>query len=439
MDIKVRMTAAMHQRVLQDLRRHHEHATERVGFFFFQKKALPNTTIVIINKYISVSDEDYEEDETVGARINGKAIKSAMQEIINSQCGCLHVHLHDIPGKPQFGITDMQELPHVVQSFVNADPSQIHGLFLLSEDSVHVCLRIPGEDIFMEPNLVEIVGYPTKLFWGSENIHVERNKIYDRQSFLGKTSQSNFEKLTVGVVGLGGGGSHIIQQLAHLGIKNFRIFDEDHLEDTNLNRLIGGKFEDIALLRNKTDIAKRLILGVAPDAVIEDKGTWQNSSEILQECDFVFSAVDSYIGRRDIEAECRRYLIPLIDIGMDIYEIENSSYYSSGQIILSLPGGPCMHCLKFLSDEKLQQEAQKYGNIGGRPQVVWSNGVLASTAVGLFVDIVTGWTKQHLSTAYLEYDGNLMTISKSIKIDFASSQCPHYNLMAAGPPKYYRL
>lgn len=56
--------------------------------------------------------------------------------------------------------------------------------------------------------------------------------------------------------------------------------------------------------------------------------------------------------------------------------------------------------------EQIASSAALYGNAGHRPQVVWPNGVLASTAVGLAVDLVTNWTRNGRSNAYLAYDRN---------------------------------
>ena len=52
---------------------------------------------------------------------------------------------------------------------------------------------------------------------------------FDRQSFLGVNSQSIIQSTKVGIVGLGGGGSHVVQQLAHIGFLNFVIFDNLHI------------------------------------------------------------------------------------------------------------------------------------------------------------------------------------------------------------------
>ena len=264
--------------------------------------------------------------------------------------------------------------------------------------------------------------------------------MFDRQSFLGSNSQFLFENIRVCIVGYGGGGSHIGQQLAHIGVKNVTVFDGDAIEDTNLNRLIGGWFSDIKKATLKVNIAKRVIKKIFPKANVECiRDRWQNKPESLQQCDIVIGCVDSYSEREQLEAECRRYLIPYIDIGMDIHSGKGTTPNMSGQIMLSMPGMSCMRCFGFLTDNKLAQEAAKYGKIGGRPQVVWPNGVLASSAVGIFVDLVTGWTDQINKKVYLSYDGNLGTLSNHVRLEFAENNCAHFPLDESGPQRYKKL
>lgn len=107
-------------------------------------------------------------------------------------------------------------------------------------------------------------------------------------------------------------------------------------------------------------------------------------------------SVDVEVGfaeRRELEIACRRHLIALIDVGMDVYVVGDEPPRMGGQVILSMPGAPCMTCLGFLNEATLAREAGAYGDAGPRPQVVWSNGVLASTAIGIAVDLLTDWTR----------------------------------------------
>jgi hypothetical protein len=158
----------------------------------------------------------------------------------------------------------------------------------------------------------------------------------------------------------------------------------------------------------------------------------------MRESQIVVGCVDSYKGREELEIACRRYLMHYIDIGMDVHGADRPVI--GGQVILSSPGGLCMRCMGFLTDEKIAQEAARYGNVGARPQVVWPNGVLASTAVGLAVNLIANWTRKQRSHAYLVYDGNEGTVTPSITLkNFKPSACPHFSPSEVGDPVLVEL
>ena len=94
-----------------------------------------------------------------------------------------------------------------------------------------------------------------------------------------------------------------------------------------------------------------------------------------------------------------------------------------------------MKCLGFLNDERLRQEAQHYGAAGDRPQVIWSNGVLASVAVGIVVDVLTGWRSVPRRGEYLHYDGNSHELSRSPRLEYAPPTCIHFPLEEIGEPR----
>jgi molybdopterin/thiamine biosynthesis adenylyltransferase len=259
------------------------------------------------------------------------------------------------------------------------------------------------------------------------------NTRYQRQSFLGEDSQEIIERATVGIVGLGGGGSHIDQQAAHIGFKRYALYDPQMAEDTNLNRLVGAAIRDIG--REKLKIARRTIRGLQPDAtILSIIDRWQSNPEPLMGCDIVFGGVDSFQDRDELETFCRRHLILYVDIGMDIHQVDGEPPRMAGQVILSAPGHACMKCLGFITPEKLAKEAQAYGAAGPRPQVIWPNGVLASSAVGLAVDALTGWTREMRAPVYLSYDGNSGQITEHPRLQYAPKVCLHYPLANAGKP-----
>jgi len=255
-----------------------------------------------------------------------------------------------------------------------------------------------------------------------------------RQSFLGPDADDRIAQCTIGVAGLGGGGSHVVQQLAHIGVQRYVLFDGDTVEESNLNRLIGAKSLDVPAETPKLHIAKTVIYGLQPDAKVKSfAGRWQERPEILRECQIVFGCVDGYQGRSELEVACRRYMMHYIDIGMDVHG--EKLPVIGGQVILSSPGNLCMRCMGFLTDAKSKEEAEKYGKAGSRPQVVWPNGVLASIAVGLAVDLVTGWTKRSPKFAYFVFDGNENTLKESLTLrNLKTETCLHFTDDDLGDP-----
>lgn len=254
-----------------------------------------------------------------------------------------------------------------------------------------------------------------------------------RQSFLGPESDLVLEATTIALVGLGGGGSHIVQQLNHVGIGGFTLIDPDTITESNTNRLVGGTLKDLEVNNPKVAIAERMIQGLQPRArvlCIQDK--WQSNVDVLKICDVIVAAVDSFMERDQLERFARRHLIPYIDIGMKVTQLEKR-FLISGQVILSTTGSPCLRCCGIVTDENIKREAEQYGDAGEQPQVVWPNGVLASTAVGLAIQLLTPWFPEPPMFVYLEYDGNKGTVAESKKINFLREQpCLHHPLNETG-------
>jgi hypothetical protein len=247
-----------------------------------------------------------------------------------------------------------------------------------------------------------------------------------RQSFLGANSEYLLSHSRAAIVGLGGGGSHIVQQLAHVGVGQFLLFDPDVVDESNLNRLVGATADDARHEVHKTEVARRVIRSLNHDAeVIERRELWQSAGEDLRGADVIFGSVDTFLDRDQLEHAARRYLIPYIDIGMDVHK-HSEGISISGQVALSMPGGHCLWCMGILNEARLAQEASEYGAAGGRPQVIWPNGVLASSAVGIFIQLLTPWSRRQ-SEILLEYDGDLHTVQPSNRLEYLKNKaCSHF-------------
>lgn len=248
-----------------------------------------------------------------------------------------------------------------------------------------------------------------------------------RQSFLGEAREQILASAEVAIVGVCGGGSHVAQQTAHAGVGCFLLLDDDYTDCPNLNRMVGSEPKHAEDKTPKVEVIRDLILRINPKAAIRAVGgKWQDHHLLLRDCTAVFGCVDSFLAREELERYCRRFLLPYIDVGMIVTSV-GDHYAISGQVVTSLPGQPCMRCIGFLTDKILADEISRYGVAGSRPQVIWPNGVLSSTAVGLFVQMLTPWHRGELPL-YLEYNGNTSTLTPSRLAEGARSRpCPHFS------------
>jgi hypothetical protein len=157
MPVAIQIPRVLYREILADLRRPHAHAAERVGFLY-GRLAPGAAPLVVMTRYMPVPDAQYVVDDTVGARINGDAIRAAMQGVLDTGDGVFHTHLHEWPGRPRFSRTDDEELPRLIPAFRAVGRAQATGLFLLSPDSAIADVWLPGTGGPERTSRISIVG-----------------------------------------------------------------------------------------------------------------------------------------------------------------------------------------------------------------------------------------------------------------------------------------
>lgn len=115
------------------------------------------------------------------------------------------------------------------------------------------------------------------------------------------------------VVGCGGLGGHIIDQLARIGIGSLRVVDGDVFEETNLNRQL---LSSVPLLgTSKAKAAAEHVAQVNPEIAVEAVEaflTEENAAELLKDCDMVLDALDNIPSRKILAAACENAGIPYV-------------------------------------------------------------------------------------------------------------------------------
>lgn len=242
-----------------------------------------------------------------------------------------------------------------------------------------------------------------------------------QEQLFGADGQEEISATRVAVVGVGGLGSHLVQQLAYLGVRDFLLVDPDRVEKTNLNRLIGAGPDDVRTGRLKVGVAKDLIHSIAPEAevqTLDDVFISDAGFDLLMKSDVIFGSVDNEISRLVLNEFCQVNDISFIDTASDVDPRGPGPGYG-GRVVVSDGGGGCVVCLDLLDQEALdveqatENERRQRGEIygidtealgGAGPSVVSVNGLVASLAVTEFMNLVTGLRQPQL---YLRYDGSL--------------------------------
>jgi molybdopterin/thiamine biosynthesis adenylyltransferase len=120
-------------------------------------------------------------------------------------------------------------------------------------------------------------------------------------------------KKRVLVVGCGGLGGHIIDQLARIGIGSLKVVDGDVFDESNLNRQL---LSDVTRLGvSKAKAAADHIARINPSVAVEAVNAFMsegNVQALVAGCDIVIDALDNIPARRILSAACAKANIPYV-------------------------------------------------------------------------------------------------------------------------------
>lgn len=268
-----------------------------------------------------------------------------------------------------------------------------------------------------------------------------RRRLARQSVAVGPASDGKLVDANVAVIGISGGGSHVVQQLAHQGVGTIIAIDDQVLDETNLGRVVGAVEADIDT-RPKTEMAERVATGIdSATTVIKVPSRFPSPEAIaaLKNADVIVACVDRFDVREDINAFARRYMIPLIDIGLAIISSGERLVRADGQVAVALPGRPCLRCW-LVTDAVLAHEREhrppgydQNRDAPGEPQVVSMNGTLASEACNCVLDLITGYSGGRRGAKFWQYEGRTGTLTP-YPLPPHNSACPACAQEGLGDP-----
>jgi hypothetical protein len=275
-------------------------------------------------------------------------------------------------------------------------PGKPHAALVVGRDGCRARDLALGEPL----KVFEIGETVSTLFDPSEG-HVLDSSLDRQVCAFGTEGQKRLQKQRIAIVGLGGTGSMVAEQLAHLGVSDFLLVDPDVVEATNLNRLVGGTPEDVG--KEKVGVAMRLIRSVRSGSAVEALSASileERTARLLTDVDFIFCCTDSHGSRAVISQLAYQYVVPCIDMGVVITVQDRQVTHIAGRVQMLSPGLACLVCGNLLDSNAIrhdlmtpyQRQTDPYFVGGGAPQpaVISINGSVTSLAVTMFLAAVAG-------------------------------------------------
>ena len=454
-DVELRVPLGLGE-VLQEIV-YREGAHEYVAFGLVSHAHLGGRDTLLLRRVLPLDEEAYRNEPGHGAAWDGMAMVPVIEEAMNEGLGIILFHAHAHRGRPSLSRDDRTSARRLLPMFRQRVPSRPHGSIVLSRTHAGGIILMPGE---MQPRTAIVVRWYGAAIsrWpaSEETITPPDDPIFQRQALVvGGMGQEILRRARVAVVGLGGGGSHIVQQLAHLGIGEVIAIDPDRVERSNRHRLVGLRWLDVWLKRRKVDVMRRLVRRVGTGSrflCIPVKVPEPEAVEALKAADIIVGCLDNLHARLDLQDLAWRFLIPYVDIGVSIRPIEDvrdggPRVVIGGNVITLIPGGFCLWCCGFLSEEKLALELSGpnrsyFQNGQGEAQVVSLNGIIASQAVSEVLQLLTGFAGTGIRGVDIAMDHNETSQRGFKKLNGTNGSlqewgavrrptCPHCNTVLA--------
>jgi molybdopterin/thiamine biosynthesis adenylyltransferase len=230
---------------------------------------------------------------------------------------------------------------------------------------------------------------------------------FDRQvRAFGKEGQEKLAALNVAIVGLGGIGGIVAEELARLGVGHFVLIDHDAADPTSQNRLPGLSVDDVARKLLKVDLAKRQIRIANPDAVVEVlpmKIFNREAIEAAAEADLIVCGTDDSASRFAVNEVSLSHLRPYMDIATGISTESGKLAGVGGRYTFTFPGSGCLLCAQAIdpteaaaefTPAEVRRAQERDGYIQGSTEPAASvmplNALVASQAVFEVLAWVTG-------------------------------------------------
>lgn len=259
----------------------------------------------------------------------------------------LFVHTHP-RGRAEFSRRDDAVDDALSEAFIEHTGQDLYGSLVVAgePEAPTIAGRLRRTDGHGVPvDTVRIAGEGIRLIQ-TACVDQQPGEAFDRQvRALGSTGQATLGALRIGVVGTGGTGSAVGEQLLRLGVGHLVVIDDDVVTPPTVTRGYGTGIGDVG--RPKVDVlvdlAERIGFGARVSAV---KGNLRHREVALalRHCDVLFSCVDGHAGRIVLNRWAYYHLAPVVDVGVLVSSTAGVVKSIDARLTWLAPGTACLLC-----------------------------------------------------------------------------------------------
>ena len=377
---------------------------ENAGVLLCGRVETDETRRLLVRSFIPVPAKSYTRRQPYHLEIAPSFYNDVISKCLNERLSPIIIHSHPHHGEAWYSASDDYGEERLLGTLNGLLPEAWPASLVATHDAVAGREWISGA--FVPIVGLRILGSRVSEFALVQN----RNAKIDDASFdrqiraFGAEGQRTISRLKVGIIGAGGIGSLVAEQLARLGVADLILVDDDDIEVSNLNRLFGARKRDVGKSKAETIAAHVKELTQGRVAAIVDSAIRQRTLLQLRDRDILFACVDNDRTRALLNRFAYQYLIPVIDHGTRLDAREGSISAAAGRVSVVGIGFSCLRCSHHLNPEriraesmskderrKLQQEGYVMGIDDPAPAVVSINTVVAglgaTAGVNLFVSL----------------------------------------------------
>lgn len=387
-------------------------ATETAGVLIATVASAPNGDVRLLGRELHwVDDSAYltRGADHLSIASHGYVPALSKAETIGAMCIWLHTHPGD-GASPRPSKRDHLVDRQISDLFRLRAGSPYYGTLIFSPRAAGLAftgrLQEDGQQAIPIDRVWE-TGDRWRLTRAADSQLPELSEIFDRNvRAFGGAIQATLGDLRIAVVGCGGTGSAVAEQIVRLGVRHLLLFDPDRLTASNVTRVYGSTPHDAGAL--KVDILKRHLSAVAPGLVCETHAamiTQEAAARALMACDLVFGCTDDNAGRLVLSRLSTFMLTPVIDCGV-LLSSDNQGQLTGidGRITVLSPGAACLVCRDRIDlaragaelltpEERVRRADEGYAPALGRvePAVVAYTTAVAAAAVSELIERLTGF------------------------------------------------